>query len=107
MANQKPATMRETVDKIYYAVWGTNGDDGMKHDVEEGKQETKELRTKVDDFMLHREETCPIQRRQEWSWRKKIAYYTLQLGVMGFILTLLGMLAKCSGVFELLSQAGN
>ena len=99
MAHQKPVTQRETLDKIYYAIWGTNGDDGMKHDVEEDKKETKVLRKKVDDFILHREETCPVQKRQEWTWRKKIAYFTLQVAVMSAIIGLLGLIAQCSGAF--------
>jgi hypothetical protein len=56
MANKKPATQREMVEQLWYAVIGTNGD-GV---VEQLRQLSKDFM----DFMRTRADTCPVRVEQ-------------------------------------------
>ena len=96
---KKPTSQRDILEHIWFAIEGTNGDDGMKHDLRENNKETKELRKDFGDFLLHREDTCPVKKREEWDWKKKMAYFMLQVSVMGFIISTIGIIAKAVGLW--------
>jgi hypothetical protein len=54
----------EKVDKIYYALYGVNGDEGMLARGQKRDAKIDALFKKWDDFAANRAATCPINNKE-------------------------------------------
>lgn len=53
MPNKKPATQREMVEQLWYAMIGTNGDGAL--------EQLSALNKSFTEFMRTRSDTCPVR----------------------------------------------
>ncbi len=69
----------EKIDKIYYAIFGMNGTDGIMKRQDRTDSKLDALFRKWDDFVLTRAQTCPVTRtrtdriKQYIGWALQIA----------------------------------
>ena len=118
---EKPST-REMVMQIHNELVGINGRGGIVDAVREGKTSRQKIHEKIDvldgrmggveyniENKLMTKDECTATRKaaiesnkeeKQWSWKKRMGYFTLQVAVMSLLVGLLTfLLDKCGGIF--------
>ena len=82
----------DKIDKIYFAIFGMNGKDGLLRQQNKMEDKMDAYFKKLDDFLLTRKLTCPVALDRKLTAGKVVTYVLMAATWATLILKLLGVI---------------
>ena len=84
-ALEKPATQKEMLYQVWYAVIGSNGD-GIASITRKNREDIEEIKESTNTFLRTREATCPVAARRDKIITQRIALVAIGASFAGAII---------------------
>ncbi len=85
----KPLKQSEMINKMYYALFGINGSDGVIKKVAMTEEKVDGIHRKFDLFIESRFDTCPLRNDQQAKNRRRFTWFLAAAGWISIMIVLL------------------
>jgi len=92
-------TTEQMTERMYTELVGLDGKGGTIRDVRTHTEEIGSIKENMVTKTACKDTRQEVEDRKEWNWKKKMGYFTLQVSLMGAVITFLGFLAKVVGIW--------
>ena len=92
-------TTEQMVERMYTELVGLDGKGGTIRDVRAAEEKIDIIEDTMVTKAACKDTRKDTEDRKEWNWKKKMGYFTLQVSLMGAIITVLGFFAKAVGLW--------
>lgn len=92
ITKSKPLKQSEKIDKMYYAIFGMNGADGLLRKMDATEAKVDGMHKKFDLFLESRLLTCPLRNDQQAKVRRTVAWIIALAGWAALMLKLFNVI---------------